>query len=431
MDGQSDGTRKSREHPALEISELTLGPYGVAHRDGKTVLVPNAAPGDLAEVSIERERSDLAFGRIRRLLRPGPARRVPPCPFLPGCGGCDWQQLEYPAQVEAKARLLAAHFHRSLGVELPVQGLVEPAPAEFGYRARLRLKVGTGGQLGFHELASNRLVQIDRCLLAAEGLNLASARSVALALAPRCEELEIVAAGDRQVVVVQMARAPGPADGRRTEALIAGEPQLAGVILRGRGARLAVGEIEVGFELEPGLEIKLAADAFSQVNREHNRKLIEAVMERAGPVSGNRALDLFCGAGNFSLPLLRRGAEVMGVDADPVAIEAATGNARRLALKQAQFIAMRADELAPFLTRAGYRPELAILDPPRVGARELMVPLGRLRPRRIIYVACDAATATRDLRMLSQSGYRLAEVKGFDFFPNTHHVEIMAVTLLT
>src|SRR4029077_12741387 len=142
----------------LEITAMTLGPYGVAHLDGKAVMVPNAAPGDLLDAHVEVQRRDHAIARIERILRPGSDRREPPCRFLPRCGGCDWQQIDYDAQVALKAELIAAEFHRVLGVELDPQGLVEAAPAEFAYRSRTRFKTD-GARVGFHETGSNSIVE--------------------------------------------------------------------------------------------------------------------------------------------------------------------------------------------------------------------------------------------------------------------------------
>lgn len=420
------------EHPAaveLAIEELTWGPFGVGRHQGRVLMVPGTVPGDLIEAGIEQERRTYAIGRLRRVIEPAAARRDPPCPFLPRCGGCDWQQISYPAQVAAKGRLLAQQFEHTLGVRLQAADLVEPAPREFAYRSRVRLQVGPAGTLGFYQTGTNDLVPIDHCLLAAPGLDLDSARRVAAAL-PGCEELELVAAGVRQVAVAILNRRAQEQDRDRAARMIAAEPGLAGLILRARDRRITVGEIETTLELEAGLELRLAADAFSQVNHESNRGLIAAVLERVAQAGARTVLDLYCGAGNFSLPLARRGLEVLGVDADALAIEAAQRNAQRLALP-ARFVAMRAAEVAPFLLRAGYRPDLALLDPPRGGARPLMASLSRLRPRQVLYVSCDTATALRDLRLLCDQGYRVVTVRGFDFFPNTHHLEILAVALLT
>ena len=162
--------------------------------------------------------------------------------------------------------------------------------------------------------------------------------------------------------------------------------------------------------------IEIDADLFSQVNRAQNVKLVATVVAMAAVRAGMPVLDLFCGAGNFSLPLARRGARVTGVDADALAIAGAQQNAVRMGFKDAQFIAMKATETARFSERAHYRPELVIIDPPRTGAFELMEAIARLRPRAVIYVSCDTATLVRDLQSLAANGYEVSRVRGVRFF---------------
>jgi 23S rRNA (uracil1939-C5)-methyltransferase len=217
----------------------------------------------------------------------------------------------------------------------------------------------------------------------------------------------------------------------RARRVMESDAAVAGVVLRWAGGRETLGEIEVEIEIEPGIAIRADADLFSQVNRAQNRKLVARAMEMARPASGMTLLDLFCGAGNLSLPAARRGARVNAVDSDALAVAAATRNAARLGLGGTQFLAMRAHEMAAFLARAGSRPDVVILDPPRTGAAALMEPVARLRPGRVIYVSCEATTMARDLRVLGAHGYSVERVDAFDFFPNTHHAEIMSCSVLT
>jgi 23S rRNA (uracil1939-C5)-methyltransferase len=142
-------------------------------------------------------------------------------------------------------------------------------------------------------------------------------------------------------------------------------------------------------------------------------------------------LDLFCGTGNFSLPAARRSARLIGIDHDILAIESARLNAKRLGLAGTEFLAMRALDGVRFLLRSGYRPEVLMLDPPRSGARGMTEPIAQLKARRLIYVSCNPSTLVRDLRELVRKGYKVLGVRGFDFFPNTHHIEIAASLLLT
>lgn len=410
-----------------EITAMTFGPFGLGRLNGKAVMVPNAVPGDLLEVAVTQERAGYLLARAERVLRAGPARRTPPCPYLPRCGGCDWQQIAYPAQAHFKAEVIAATLNRALGLELDPATLIEPAAAEFGYRARVRFKTGPGGRLGFHEAGSRRLVEVERCMVAAAEIRMP--REFAAQI--ECEEIEVVADRGREVLVAHLARPPGAAVLARARRLVEGDSQIAGAVLRAGRAREVIGEVSIAVALEPGLELEVEADLFSQVNRAQNLKLVAAVMEMAAVDTDARVLDLFCGAGNFSLPAARRGAEVMGVDADALAVAAAARNAMRLGLKRAEFAAMAAAELARFLLRARYRPDVVIMDPPRAGARELIEPLLRMRAPQVIYVSCDVATLARDLHALCAGGYRIAALRALDFFPNTHHAEVIAHAVLT
>jgi 23S rRNA (uracil1939-C5)-methyltransferase len=407
----------------VEITSMTYGPYGLGRIDGKTVMVANAAPGDVVDVESVSQRRDYTIARIERVVQAAANRREPPCPFLPRCGGCDWQHIEYGAQVRLKAELLVAEFRRALGFDLDLDRLVEPAPVEFGYRARVRLKTGPGGRVGFHELGTNSIVAIDKCIVAAPELRIPV--ELALALGRRSSEIEIVASDGREVLVAHLGQAPRPDDIASAQRIVDSDDRVAGIVLRGAAGRRVVGNARVALEVEPGCVIEADADLFSQVNRSQNMKLVAAVLEMAAIRAGTRVLDLFCGTGNLSLPAARRGGEVTGVDSDALAVAAARRNAQRMGLRAAQFIAMHAAQTAHFLARARYHAEVVILDPPRTGAPGLMEPILRLKPHSVIYVSCDLSTLVRDLRALLAGGYHIALVRAFDFFPNTHHLEVV------
>jgi len=309
--------------------------------------------------------------------------------------------------------------------------LVTPAPAEFGYRSRIRLKVGPKGLLGFHEANSNAIVQIDSCMVAEPELRMPL--HLARSLGKHVEEIEVVrgASDAREVQVAYLKKPADAEDLRRARNVLEADRTIAGIVLRSGLGRETVGETAVKIELEPGLMIEGDADLFSQVNRAQNQKLVATVMAMAEIREASALLDLYCSAGNFSLPAARRGARVTGVDAEAGSVAAASSNALRLGFKDAQFVAMKASETAEFLQRARYRPDVVILDPPRTGALDLMAPIVKLKPRVVVYVSCDVTTLARDLRHLLRAGYKISSVRGFDFFPNTHHVEIAAQVLLT
>ncbi len=405
----------------IEIESMTLGPYGVGHLEGKTVMVPNTAPQDLIEAEIIAERPAYARARVGQVVRPAPVRRTPPCPFLPRCGGCDWQHLDYSAQLQIKGELLAREFERRLEVKLEPRGLVEPSPREWAYRSRVRLKMGAEGVLGYHELESNRLVAIERCLVATTELD--AAQKFLRETHLRATELEIVGKHAAQVLIVHCA-AFNDGHLKRAARALEQDSRLAGLVLKSSSRRVVLGDAALAYEPEDGYEIVADADSFSQVNLAQNQKLVATVMEFAAPAPALPLLDLFCGAGNFSLPAARRGAPVTGVDSDELAIAAARRNAQRMNLPNAQFIATPAASTAQFLHRAKYHPAVVLLDPPRTGAAALLEPLARLRAPQIIYVSCDPHTLIRDLRALIAYRYKLSQLRAFDFFPHTHHVEL-------
>jgi 23S rRNA (uracil1939-C5)-methyltransferase len=415
--------------PEIEISAMTFGPFGVGRHDGKAVMVPGAVAGDKLDVEIVSERRDYAVAKIREVVNASADRRVAPCPYLPRCGGCDWQHIDYNAQVRFKGEVVARELGHALGLEIDPVGLVEPAPAEFGYRSRIRLRVGARGVLGFYEAGSNTIVEIDSCMVAEAGIRMPL--HLARSLGKRVEEIEVVRDGAREVQVAHLKKPVSDEDLRRAQNVLEADSEIAGIVLRAGISRATVGNPKISIELEPGLSIDADADLFSQVNRAQNQKLVASVMEMAAIHEASPVLDLFCGAGNFSLPASRRGASVTGVDDDAVAIAAAARNAERLKFRDAQFIAMKASATADFLHRARYRPEVIILDPPRTGAIDLMEPIVKLRAPTVIYVSCDVTTLARDLRVLAGAGYKINRVRGFDFFPNTHHVEIAVHALLT
>jgi len=413
----------------IEISAMTFGAFGVGRIGGKAVMVPGAVVGDRLDVEIVSERRDYSVAKIREVVRASAERRAAPCPYLPRCGGCDWQHIEYGAQVRFKGDVVARELSHALGIEIDPAGLVEEASAEFGYRSRIRLRVGARGALGFYEAGSNTIVEIDSCMVAEAGMRMPA--HLARSLGKRVEEIEVVRDGAREVQVAHLKKPPTEEDLRRARNVLEADGEIAGIVLRAGTSRSTVGDATISIELEDGLSIEVDADLFSQVNRAQNRKLVASVMEMAAIHESSAVLDLYCGAGNFSMPAARRGARVTGVDDDAGAIAAAARNAERLKFNGAQFVAMKASATADFLHRARYRPDIIILDPPRTGALDLMAPIVKLRAASVIYVSCDVTTLARDLRALTGAGYKIKRVRGFDFFPNTHHVEIAVHALLT
>jgi len=406
---------------------MSFGPWAIARAGGTTVMIPGAVPGDRLEVEIRSAKRDYARGSVVRVLEAAAERREPPCPYAAECGGCDWQHIRYDGQARFKADVLAAEFRHALGVELDRGELIEAAPQEFRYRSRVRLKTSAGGKIGFHHPRSNQFVAVEDCLVAASSLTGAS--NLAAALGRNCTEIEIVEGLGGDVLIASLIRAPRESD-RKIARELCGRGAT-GVILQSGAGREFFGTVRIAYVAEPDCAIEADADVFSQVNPQQNPKLVAAVMKLAELSPDAKVLDVFCGSGNFSLPAARRHAHVIGLDRDGLAIEAARANAARMGLKNTQFIAMSAVDGVRFLSQTGYHPDVLILDPPRAGAAALLPLMPRLNARKLIYVSCNLATLLRDLRELMVQGYEIQWVLGFDFFPNTHHIEIVASLLLT
>lgn len=429
--------------PVARIESLAYGPHGVARVDGKVHFVRGVAPGDLVEVAVREDRGSFAWADAARVVERGPARRDPPCAFLPRCGGCPWQQVADDEQAHAKEAVVRDLLARVGGLEAPrVLPILRPAPA-FGYRRRLSMRIADR-RVGFLAGASHELVQVDRCLLAAPELDgaIAVAQAWVESLRTRLNRLEIAsvgpdadppagtpaaafvaAAGPGRFVLVGQADGPYSADDdAATERLLAREPRVAGAVVHGRGFRRVLGDERVRVPLVAGDRLELRAGDFTQVGDAGNAALIGCVVAAAAAAPGEVVADLYAGAGNLAIPLARRGARVFAVERSRSSVEAGRENARRLDLRELSFEEGDVPRVLDAWLASGVPIAVAVLDPPRSGAADAVPRLLRLAPRAIVYVSCDPATLARDLRALS-GDYRLVDAQPIDFFPQTHHVE--------
>jgi len=404
----------------LDVERLTFGFDALAHDGRRVVFVPYAAPGDRVSADVVERHAGWLRAEPRAVVRPGPDRVVPGCAWFPTCGGCQWQHVAPAAQRAAKAAIVAEQLARIAGMR-DVEVLPALASsADWGYRARITLAV-EGRRIGYRRARSHALVEIRDCPIAdpAVSAHLAVAREWVAALRVPLERVTIAAAPGGVVLAATATRGPGPADLAASEALLARTATVRGTVLGGGGVRQTAGDPHVRLALAPGVDVDVPADAFTQVNLGANALLVATVVDFARAPA--RALDLFCGAGNFALPLARRGARVHGVERSAVAVDAARAAAARLALEHATFAC---DTVAHALaTVSPGDADLVVLDPPRAGASEVIAPLARVRAPRIVYVSCDPATLARDARALAKHGYALVRVQPVDVFPQTYHIE--------
>ena len=410
---------------------MSNGPDALGRHDGRVIFVRGAAPGDRVRVRLLEDHRSYARAAIVHRCASGAARREPPCPWVGTCGGCPWQHVEYGAQLAAKAANVRETLTRIGGVAPDRLLPILAAPAEWEYRHRIRLHTAPGGVLGYRRARSHEVVAIAHCLIAEPALSaaLAPLRALVPTLATALDDVEVASNGRGAVVVAANARGHfHAADDARIRAWLEATPQVAGIAVRGRGWTRTFGAPELAVDADAGAPPRVQRlGSFTQVNPAANRLLVRAVLDAVG--SGAGVLDLFCGAGNLSLPLAGIARAVLAVDNDARAVTDGAASARAAGLTNLRFEIGAADR---FLRRDGLgAADVVVLDPPRTGARTVAEILAGLKPARIVYVSCEPSTLARDVRILLGAGYRVARVQPIDMFPQTEHVETVLEAVLT
>jgi len=418
----------------LKIDSLSYGPYGIGRRDREVVLVPLTAPGDEAEVHIVEKRGNYALGELSRLIKPSPQRQEPPCPYFGKCGGCPWQHIQYDAQLAAKQKSLEDALRRIgklSGFEL--LPILRP-PQEYHYRHRIRLHPDDQKRLGFHRSFSHELIEIDACLIAHSRVDryLSYAREWIRALRTALRHIEIVA-GEKDQKAVLVGHAKGkffPEDDAMSSRFLERNSDIQGLILAGRGWRRCWGQGKVPMTFEDGIRTEIDGDVFTQVNREANRQLIRELLQWGAFHKEDRVLELYSGAGNFTLPVARRCREVVAVEVDPRSVENGERNGQFNGLENIRWLRSDVSRAVTELRKKGEMFSQIVLDPPRSGAKRLEEDLASFEATKILYVSCNPPTLARDLAQLAKKGYRLARVLPVDLFPHTFHVEALAEMVL-
>lgn len=371
---------------------------------------------------------------------PGPDRRTPPCPYWEICGNCQLMQLSYAAQLEAKHGLVAEALRRVDRLDArpaPVQASVP----ETGTRRRttVRASFGPGGlRMGLSRHGSRDLVDLPTCLILHPQLNAAleTVRAAVTAyLGGTSGEFELDAVCDldsRVGLVFHVARALFDGFAAACHALV--EAGIEAVRLVDEHDRTLLEEGDPRqFVLRrtaaPGgpLETRFSLQSFTQLNFEQNEALVACVQAAAQEVGARRILDLYAGIGNYSLPLAPQALEVVAVESSMSSVADARDNAVRLGLANVRSLRGATGRVVRELIRRRERFDFVVLNPTRAGADGVVEHLARLGPRRICYVSCSPPTLARDLAVLARDGYRVTAIQPFDMFPQTYHVETVAV----
>jgi len=387
----------------LTLSRMASTGEAIGHIDrgedrGLLVFVPYALAGEQVEIEIVFRRKNFARGRLIRVLQSAPERVTPPCVYYGNCGGCEWQHIDYTTQLKLKTEHVQEQLVRVGKLTAPAVRDCIPSPRVYNYRNHIQMITSDSGRLGFYAEGSHRVIEIEQCLIADEAINtlIAQKHEVDTPMALRVG----VNTGERSYIAEPLEDAP-----------LAHVPPI--------------------HERIGNYTYTLAAQSFFQVNSHVAALLVDEVMRALDLQGTERVLDLYCGVGLFTLPISDKAKEVIGIESSPVAVKDAQINVRG----HENVSVLTADvRLAlthwPRITKAHW--DAIVLDPPRAGVEhEALERVAELRAPKIVYVSCDPATLARDIKLLADHGYTLDYAQPLDMFPQTHHVETVAVLTLS
>ena len=406
-------------HLRLILTDMAHGGEAVGRHEGKVVFVPYTLPGERVLVAVVQDKPAYARASLVQLLSPSP-RRVPPrCRHFGDCGGCQWQHINYPAQVQFKGSIIRDQLQR-LGkfAQPPLRPVVE-APDPWGYRNIAHLVVGPGpgggGILGYQAAGSHRVVPVAECPI----------------LIPALEKLltdfeldfpDLTEVTLRAGVQTGDLLAALRLRGHVWPALEIDQP-ISCVILGRSGPPVVVCGHDALEEEVRGRRYRISAESFFQVHTAQAAVLVDLVVEALSLSDDDVVVDLYCGVGLFACQLAPLAARLIGIELDRSAVEDAKHNTA--GLSNVTIHAGRVEDVLPTVEDVV---DAAVLDPPRGGCTtQALEALIRHQPRRIAYVSCDPATLARDLRVLADAGYALRWVQPVDMFPQTFHMESVAL----
>lgn len=429
----------------VNIEKLAFGGNGIGRIDGKVCFVPLSCPGDELLVDITAEKRSYLTAGIVEIITPSPHRVVPPCPLFGSCGGCCWQHIAYPLQVYAKRQILAEALWR--GARVPdekVSDLVQ-APEQYGYRSRVQFKLYGGAdklRIGFYRHGSHFVEDAPQgCPIALPVINeaLLCLREMLTSFPEPTAIPQInIDCGEQGVVAIinYIGRDPDMVATFFEKNHCSLEP-LTGIFLqtgRKSSLRIVTGSRVLAYSLPGGgvdaspCSLNFRPGGFSQVNSVQNRAMLNIIRELSCFDGHERVLDLYCGNGNFSLPLAREVASITGIEDYKDSIAAAVDNCRVNGIENAEYFVSDAAHGVRRLADNGRQYDVVILDPPRSGAADSVGEICRLNPEKIIYISCDPNTLARDCGTLSAGGYNVLKSIPIDMFPQTYHLE--SITLL-
>lgn len=438
----------------LYIEKLVYGGDGLGHQDGKAIFVPFTAPGDTVLYEPVKDKKRFCKARLHKILQKSPYRVRPECPYFTMCGGCHWQHISYREQVLWKHDIFTATLVHHCGLSVNNVKPLIPSTSCLHYRSRARLRIRwrkKQADVGFFKGRTHSVIPVEHCAVLDQRLDetLKQCRKYLFTgsnAVARGTGLIILEAGDSGGVRVILdatsasVRKSGPSlrnnidELRQCREMINAACTFPVTLM----VKERSGVIEVGAsqDMPPvihpvsskDIRLKLPPIGFSQINLGQNRTLVSIVMDavRETMPRPSRILDLFCGMGNFTLPLAALCEEIHGVDSSSASIDAARLNAESNNIRNARFSASPVESFTA--SRRGMKEwDMVLLDPPRIGAASAVRAIADAGPPTIIYISCDPMTLSRDMKYLLEAGYSTRWSRPVDLFPHTYHIESITV----
>lgn len=394
----------------------------MAHGEGRPLFVYYALPGELVDVTLKGRQGGVRYGAAEQIREPSPDRTAPLCPHFGACGGCHWQHAAYPAQLELKRRVVEDAWRRG-GLRLPPDTPVFGMEAPWRYRIRGEFEARYGGkdgfELGFHGLRSHSVLPIRTCPIHDERIEramLAFQQAVRELSVPGIQNLLLTVEPTGNGLLWRARRR-----GRQNGTDLAAVGERAAELL----PDLALLDSSMSLEFWD-LAFRVRSDTFVQTNYRQMLVLYDVVLGMLEPGPGDSVLDLYAGIGTVSLAIARRSGSVTAVEENPAAVQIARLNARINGISNFRVLPGRVESVLRKVRLGDH--QAAVLDPPRAGCEAAaLAELLRLTPERVVYVSCEPSTHARDIALLVRGGYRLRRAAIVDMFPQTYHVESVAL----
>jgi 23S rRNA (uracil1939-C5)-methyltransferase len=421
------------ERAEVVIEKLVYGGSGLARLEsGQAVFVPGVLPGERVRIEIRRKRKGFLEANLVEVITPSEDRISPPCSGEKQCTGATWPHISYPAQLACKQEILLDTLARIGGMTprrfLPI--LPSPRTDHYRLRTQFTVRMSQGKQrIGFFRQGSYDLIEVDDAFLIDPLINktLKAVRKLAHELPPLAEiHINATPSGEVHLLLFSEQDSLPPLEAFFAD-LRKAVPGVIGITgFADRKKVFALGRNQLALELG---ELKLLATEgnFFQVNWQQNRNMVKTVLDFAALTGDETVLDLYCGIGNFSLPLAQKAKTVIGIESGYAAIDDAKANAALNNIANVEFIADDLQKGLKTLIERKMRSEVIVLDPPRAGATlKTLERVLAFVPRKIVYVSCNPSTLARDLKFFHLFGFRLDRLQPVDMFPYTYHIECVA-----